>query len=326
MIDSHAPTSTFGLRISGNRRTMRIILVNWARIWDGAGYGGGVNGYCQALALSLQERGHDVVSLFGGIGFARSPTFDKTTPCFVKRHDDWFGVRVFEIVNSPIMAPSIIQFDSPMAEVSCPELELEVGRLFDLLKPDVVHFNNIEGFSLGCIDAARRAGARIIFSLHNYHTICPQVYLMQGHRRVCYDYRGGHACVGCIKAIDPVRERHDRARRAYAEANPHIVKMRAEIRGEWGGFKHEFTWPVRVAKRSLKLVNLRVKIALAQREAANPEPGSLVGYPAATEFDVTCPRPVPAPTAQKLKELGFEPHQAGPEQVVASSHPTTTAA
>lgn len=174
---------------------MRIVLVNWAQIWDGASYGGGVNQYCQALAIELVKRGHDVVSLFGGRTYLPAPTH-----CHIRRHDDWMGVRVFEVINSPVMAPSIVQFEDPMGEVSAPELEDQVGRLLAELKPDAIHWNNIEGFSIGCLAKARAVcQARHFFSLHNYHTICPQVYLMQGHRKTCYDFDNGHNCAKCIE-------------------------------------------------------------------------------------------------------------------------------
>lgn len=189
---------------------MRIVLVNWARIWDGASYGGGVNQYCQALAIELVRNGHEVVSLFGGTTFVRAED-GKMGPCHVRRHEDWMGVRIFEVVNSPVMAPSIVQYEDPMGEVSAPELEAQIGKLFTAIKPDVVHWNNIEGFSVGCIDTARKVcKAKHIFSLHNYHTICPQVYLMQGHRKTCYDYDNGHNCTNCIevKTREYERNRH----------------------------------------------------------------------------------------------------------------------
>ncbi|MBX3359808.1 MAG: glycosyltransferase [Phycisphaeraceae bacterium] len=184
---------------------MRIVLVNWAAIWDGASKGGGVNGYCQALALALAARGHEVVSLFGGTTHLRTPR-----ECAIRRHDDWLGVRVFEVINSPVLAPSIQQFQDPAGEVSAPELEAQVGRLFDWIRPDVVHWHNIEGFSIGCVDRARACGARVVFSLHNYHTICPQVYLMQRHREVCTSFDNGHACAGCIQTSPTAVERQRR--------------------------------------------------------------------------------------------------------------------
>lgn len=190
---------------------MRIVLVNWAKVWDGATLGGGVNGYCQALALSLVRRGHDVVSLCGGTTCTPDPR-DPTLPgpCEVRRHPDWLGVRVFEVVNSPVLAPSLPQFRDPLAETASPELEACVGDLLRFVAPDIVHFHNIEGFSAGCVSAARRSGAAILFSLHNYQPVCPQVYLMRHHREPCFSFDSGHACENCIDAPDPAEERHRR--------------------------------------------------------------------------------------------------------------------
>lgn len=109
-----------------------------------------------------------------------------------------------------MLAPSILQFREPDAEVSSPELERVASKFFELWKPDVVHFHNIEGFSSHCVAAAKQAGARVLFSLHNYHTICPQVYLMQRHREPCFDSAGGARCEGCIETPDPSEERAKR--------------------------------------------------------------------------------------------------------------------
>lgn len=188
---------------------MRVILVNWARIWDGAGVGGGVNGYAQALALELADRGHEVFWLCSG------QTYVAGQPLHARRHPDWLGIRVVEIVNSPVMAPSIVQFKGPDAEASSPALESLFERVLHSIRPDVVHFHNIEGLSAGCVQIAaarrRREGApAVLYSLHNYHTICPQVYLLQGHRRVCKDSRGGLACEGCIPSPDLSETRRSR--------------------------------------------------------------------------------------------------------------------
>jgi len=216
---------------------MRIVQVNWARIWDGATGGGGVNGYCQALSLELIRRGHEVISLCGGTAYKRSGRFGSgIAPCEVRRHPDWLGIKVFEVFNSPVLAPSLAQFRAPMGEVSAPELEREVGRLFDALRADVVHFHNIEGFSVGCVEAARRSGAGVVFSLHNYQTICPQVYLMQGHRRPCFDAENGHKCATCVEAEDPGEEKRRRARAGFEGPKAYVpvtVTKPRETMGTW---------------------------------------------------------------------------------------------
>jgi glycosyltransferase involved in cell wall biosynthesis len=186
---------------------MRIVLVNWARIWDGARKGGGVNGYCQSLALELAARGHEVHSLCSGTAHEPDSSNRSFGPCFVRHHEDWQGIAVHEVVNSPVVAPAMAQFRDPLGEIAAPELETVLESFWKDVAPDVVHFHNIEGLSAGCVAAAKRGGARVVYSLHNYHTICPQVYLMQGHRRPCFGFDNGHACEGCIPTVDPNSER-----------------------------------------------------------------------------------------------------------------------
>jgi glycosyltransferase involved in cell wall biosynthesis len=273
---------------------MRIVLVNWARIWDGASYGGGVNQYCQALAIELVKNGHDVVSLFGGTTFVSDPP-----KCRVRRHDDWLGVKVFEIVDSPVMAPSIVQYEDPLGEVSAPELEEQVGNLFAELRPDVVHWNNIEGFSVGCIARARQVcQARHIFSLHNYHTICPQVYLMQGHKKTCYDFDNGHNCATCIefKTRSEERARHRNKYLVSQGADPKKVE---EARHAWLG-------AVGTIKRSLwggLLEIRRAKKALHQ----HIEPP---GKPVALKGDIGLPilQPNPPAGGDAADKRGKTPH------------------
>ena len=196
---------------------MRIVQVNWARVAEGAANGGGANVYAQQLALELVERGHEVLWLSGGLTYIPDPVSGAVGPCKVRRMQDFRGVRTFEVFNSPVLAPGPCQAREPLAELSSAELEAEVGRFFQLVQPDVVHFHNIEGFTAGCVEAARRgtgtwAGAKVVYSLHNYHTICPQVYLMKLGRVACHDYRGGRDCAACMAGMrSPGEERAHRA-------------------------------------------------------------------------------------------------------------------
>lgn len=185
---------------------MRILIVNWAKIEDGAAHGGGVNGYCQGVGLEMVRRGHEVLSLSSGTAYEPGVS-TSVGPCSLRNRGLWEGIGRFEVVNSPILAPSILQFREPLAETSCPELESVFETWLRDVKPNVIHFNNVEGLSAGCIHAALRSGARVVYSLHNYHTLCPQVYLMQGHRRPCMTFDNGHACTSCIPAVDPNQEK-----------------------------------------------------------------------------------------------------------------------
>ncbi len=285
---------------------MRIVLVNWARIWDGASYGGGVNQYCQALAIELLRNGHEVISLFGGTTFVRDHSTGKVGKCHIRRHDDWLtefknagGIKVFEVVNSPVMAPSIVQYEDPLGEVSAPELEHQVAKLMTALAPDVIHWNNIEGFSVGCIDAIRAVcKARHIFSLHNYHTICPQVYLMQGHRKTCYDFDNGHACATCIevKPRDAERERHMLAYDKSKGVDPHAV----------GHARHAWLGALGTLKRTVWGL-WEIRQARARQDRIKRElhaPGTLVDF----DRPATVRDPHPPAGGDRSDQRGKTPH------------------
>ncbi len=193
---------------------MRIVMVNWAGIAEGASTGGGVNGYCRQLALGLAARGHSVAWISSGQTYTSSAARGDLQPCEARRRDDHAGVQVYEIINSPVLAPGIFQFPDPTSEISSPDLEAEFSRLLRLLQPQIVHFHNIEGFSAGCIHAARSSGTKVLYSLHNYHSVCPQVYLMKHGHAPCTDFDNGHACEGCVTGWETRGTPRERRRRA----------------------------------------------------------------------------------------------------------------
>ncbi|MFN9993556.1 MAG: glycosyltransferase [Phycisphaerales bacterium] len=188
---------------------MRVVFVNWADFRAGAHFGGGVNGYLQSLGLELKSRGHEIISLTGGWTYLPSDA-KRDDSCRLRRLEDFEGVARFEVVNSPVIAPGIFQAPNPAGEMSAPELERVFQDFMRFAKPDVVHFHNIEGFSSGCIDVVdampRLSRPSLVFSLHNYHTICPQVYLMRDGRTPCRDFEGGRACATCVRWPNATKE------------------------------------------------------------------------------------------------------------------------
>lgn len=184
---------------------MRIVLVNWSRIWDGTRHGGGVGGYLLSLARVLRDQGHQVISLHSGL--EEVPSVHPVTltpgpgPVEVRRHLDFEGIRCFEVVNSPVLAPGRYQNRQPLTEIASAELDRELTRFAALIKPDVIHLHNIEGLTASAVRALRQGcGSRIVYSVHNYHTVCPQIYLMKDGASPCHDSQGGAACASCINS------------------------------------------------------------------------------------------------------------------------------
>ena len=254
---------------------MNIVIFNWAPIWKGAQLGGGVNGYLHALAPQLAARGHEVTAISAGLLHTQHPQ-----GCFSRRHEDFQGVRVIEIINSPVLAPSTAQFREPMSEVSAPELEHELERLLLLIKPDITHWHNVEGFSAGCIDICRGLGANVVYSLHNYHTLCSQVTLCKGHEKPCHNFESGHACSTCVTAPDPYSERL-RRQDDFAPRNSRSHSfLEQEQSRALSQLKHELSWPKRVLVRGIELAKSSAALRRSESEnAPHPLPGLAVESP-----------------------------------------------
>ncbi len=258
---------------------MKVVLFNWAPIWKGAHLGGGVNGYLHALAPKLAAQGHEVTSVFAGLLHTERPR-----GCFSRRHDDFEGVRVIEIINSPVLAPSAAQFREPISEIHAPELEEELRRLMELLRPDIAHWHNVEGFSAGCIDVCRAAGASVVYSLHNYHTLCSQVTLCKGHEKPCMNFESGHACSTCVESPDPFSERQ---RRQAEYAGRRGDSSREAYERALAELKHELSWPKRLLTRGVRTVRTRSAFLQRDRAAGHRQPP---GRPAESIADLALDR------------------------------------
>lgn len=268
---------------------MRVVFMNWAPIWKGADQGGGVNGYLHHLAPALAARGHEVTSLFSGLLYTSAAGGP-----FTRRHGDFHGVRVLEIINSPVLAPSASQFREPMSEIAAPALETELARLLHLLQPDVCHWHNLEGFSARCIDVCRDAGARVVFSLHNYHTLCPQVTLSRGHRRPCHNFHSGVSCVTCIDAPDPAGERQRRVGEFHQAGHDPRSTPELQLREATSQLRRELGWPVRAARAARRALDARSKARdEAPRKATTPLPGIAIEDASALALSSTPTRPPP---------------------------------
>lgn len=218
------------LKIDYAASVMRVLMVNWAPIALGASMGGGVNGYAYALAQELMGRGHTLFSLSSGLTYSPDGWLRRPGPISIRQLDAVGGIETYDIVNSPVVAPSWFQFRNPLGEVANLELESKILDLLRTLDLDVVHLHNIEGLTAGVIPAIRAMGATgkrpaIVYSLHNYHTICPQIYLIQNASRVCENFENGHACVSCVNApshVAEIRTRVDRSLSRVVFADPKV--------------------------------------------------------------------------------------------------------
>ncbi len=209
----------------------KIMLINWAPIWEGARVGGGVNLYCQQISLELVRRGYQVIYIFSGFTYNLAPF------TYIRTHKPWQGIDCFEIINSPCLAPGRDNSGYPQTELKNPKIKKLFQRILNVVNPAIVHFNNIEGFSSDCIHIARQHGARVLFSLHNYHTVCPQVALLFQDKEICYDYQDGRRCYHCFPHESYWLQRVKRGINSVLAATGNPQKYKSFIKGIYNGHR-----------------------------------------------------------------------------------------
>ncbi len=93
-----------------------------------------------------------------------------------------------------------------------------IDNLFDTVleevRPDVIHFHNIIGLSLGIINQARKRGIRTLLTLHDHWGFCYKNTLLKEATKVCKDFS---KCGECLPELTDSRGRrlHIRMRQDY---------------------------------------------------------------------------------------------------------------
>lgn len=97
---------------------------------------------------------------------------------------------------------------SPVEEVAkhiaSPGNDALLGSFNALLaqhEPDVVHIHSLQGISHLVPEQAVRFGARVMWTLHDFYSICPRTHLHDGAGKACEGPRLGAACGPCYGGI-----------------------------------------------------------------------------------------------------------------------------
>jgi len=174
----------------------RILYYNWAPYFQKKLEGGGVSIYCRNLIDYLaQSKEYQISFLYSGYDYSYFPKQPYIRNVHNQRHPQ---VATFSLVNSPIVSPFYFNFYNPLGDVKNSQVDNCLKQLLIEQEPyDVIHFHNLEGLTANCLNLAKESGAKVVFSLHNYWSICPEVHLWKLDSSLCDNYFEGRACVAC---------------------------------------------------------------------------------------------------------------------------------
>lgn len=176
---------------------MKILYFNWVPTRAFSRDGGGVSIYQRNL-LNYFSKEPDVDVFYLTTSYAydlihKEPYIRKTKVSTIS------NINEYEIVNSPILAPSFFSFNKVKAY-------FEYDKTIDLIDKfirdngpfDVIHFNNLEGISARVLELKKKyPSLKFIYSLHNYFPFCAQVNLWYRDSENCINFENGRKCKTC---------------------------------------------------------------------------------------------------------------------------------
>jgi glycosyltransferase involved in cell wall biosynthesis len=162
-------------------------------------YLGGAELIAYKQAKTLQQMGHDV-RVFSG----------RLAGQWFRPHRVTHENRAFQITRVSLSAQDI---SGTSWDVNSPDIRSEFCRALDDFTPDVVHFHNIVGLSMGMIDECYRRRIPTVMTLHDYWGICFKNTFLKNNGNICK--QGGLVCLDCREMLagrlplpSPVRHAH----------------------------------------------------------------------------------------------------------------------
>lgn len=174
---------------------MKVLFYYWMQYNDSNTRGGGIQVYLKNIINEIKsEEGIQVYTLSSGIAY------NLNKKCYIEELERDGDIRRFQVVNSPMLAPSKSSFydqhiylsDSILKNV----LRDFIRKMGDI---DVIHFQSLEGLTFNVLELKNEfPNIKFIMSVHNYQYFCPQVNLWKNDEASCDDYHEGNDCSCCL--------------------------------------------------------------------------------------------------------------------------------
>ena len=144
---------------------------------------GGTEVYVKTLAQAIKEKGHEVfvITTCPPQKSFRSVIHETIDEIEVYRFyplNLYWGYRAQE---KPLLVKSLWH----LVEQWNPHVYFTVKRILDQELPEVVHINNVGGFSNSVFWACRKSGRKVVYTLHDYISICPKSIKLRSNFEVC---------------------------------------------------------------------------------------------------------------------------------------------
>lgn len=166
---------------------MRILIVG-----DNIDNIGGVCNYTRPLYNELSKSNNEVYYLYSSSNvnceydFTFRPKYKFVTP------------RIIKIVNSENLTKN---YDNLDIDITSDKNDDLFKKIISEIRPDVMHINEIIGFSSNIIDLALRENIKVFVTVHEYWWLCPHRVMVDFNGKICEGPVNLSKCSYCINSI-----------------------------------------------------------------------------------------------------------------------------
>ena len=192
---------------------MKVLMYHWTQDDFPKLRGGGIQSYQRDIIPELLKVDKIHLTVLSS-GTAELYDFFRPTIRIEALDSSTSGLQRFGLINSPIPAPSIQSWGNVFS------LEHQETRevFFDFIEEhgfEVIHFNHLEGLPAEVLTLKKRfPHIKILFSMHDYYSLCPQVAFLYQEKELCDDGQSGKKCQSCLPVYPHIfsvtRKRADR--------------------------------------------------------------------------------------------------------------------
>ena len=144
---------------------------------------GGTEVYVKTLMNALKEKGYDVliITTCPPQEHFRTAINENINGIPVYRFYPWNIYWGYRAQEKPLPLKPIWHF----VEQWNPHVYVMVRRILNKELPDIVHIHNMGGFSNSIFGACRGPARKVVYTLHDYISICPKSILLKANLEVC---------------------------------------------------------------------------------------------------------------------------------------------
>lgn len=165
---------------------MRILIIG-----DYPLFFGGVTNYTRPLALEL-SRDHEVYYLYNSTRTEKNSFFKKRK--IVERNLENCDFKSYELINGKSV---YLNYNNPSNDISSWMDKLFL-KFLNKTNPDVVHINEIFGFSSSLIKVCNKKNIKVVTTVHEYWWLCPHRVMVDFNRRICNGPSDIKKCGYCV--------------------------------------------------------------------------------------------------------------------------------